>query len=1107
MLFIIGSIFLFSRELRAEESPPIVITEIGAYEPSGYEWIEIFNTSEEPVDLAGWKLWENNRTYNLTLKQGDDSVIDSKEYAIITQNDVNFLEKYTHVTSTIFDSINWQTLNESGEEIGLRNAEDTIIEQFVYIAAPDFSLERINPLLKSYSDENWKEHPNANSAGVKNFWHEEMNEQEPTEEEVIQESVAPIAIVTAPTSSIISEVINFDASLSHDDGTIIDYVWDLGDTTTSSEQIISHAFSTTGTFAIFLTVTDNDGLTGTAIHEITITASSTIPIEDPEESTEEIIEEEVEEIFVVSPGNVVINEFLSNPTSGSEWIELYNNTTTTVPLHGWTMTDGTGTLVTFATDIPSLGMVILELPSHKLNNSGDIITLKNAEGISIDLVTYGNWDDGNIDDNATAPPSGRSLARSIDGEDSDEDSVDFEETTTPTKGLPNIITAPVTQQPPVQQPVQEIIPLPTFQKSDVVINELVSDPIDGQNEFIELYNNTNADINLNNWHVEDGSNTKTFLSGTVQAYSFFVLEKPKGALNNAGDLIVLFDPSNNEIDRVVYGNWNNENIELNAPVAVDPSSLARQHDGQDSDNYRTDFVTTRTVTKGKSNIITEPNRPPVINVIIPTSTLVSEFTTFDASGTADPDQDDLTFRWNFPNNITKHGDVVTYVFEKTGTFTITLTVTDSYENEATHKQKIVVIKTEDFVGGSFDRALNGLFISEMYPNPPGADDREFIELFNASTSTIDLSGLFLDDGSGGSKPYNIPIGTSIQPGEYLEFYQTETKLTLNNTSDAARILLPDLSVLSEIPYAGGKEGVSYNRHTDGTWLWSTTPTPGEEHTITLPVTKSSTTKKVSVKKTSTAQQIITANITQAKQFEKGTHVRLTGTVTTLPGVLGTQIFYIMDDTGGIQIYSYKKDFGTLAIGAQVEVIGELSESSGEARVKISDKTNIKIVGRFPRDPIQVELEHLDEEHEGALITVTGEATEIKSSSLYIDDGSAEGLVYIKKTTGIEKLDIKPGDQLTVTGILSQTKSGYRILPRAPEDIQKIIAPSITPFYQEDTDKPAIKKSSLAETYLTATAGGLTSIFFGLVAKNRGPAAANRIRQTSTAVVARLKRKK
>jgi len=45
---------------------------------------------------------------------------------------------------------------------------------------------------------------------------------------------------------------------------------------------------------------------------------------------------------------VVINEFVSDPSSGEEWIELYNKGDTDANLTGWTIEDNTATPATLS---------------------------------------------------------------------------------------------------------------------------------------------------------------------------------------------------------------------------------------------------------------------------------------------------------------------------------------------------------------------------------------------------------------------------------------------------------------------------------------------------------------------------------------------------------------------------------------------------------------------------------------------------------------------------------------------------------------------------------------------------------------------------------------
>jgi len=83
---------------------------------------------------------------------------------------------------------------------------------------------------------------------------------------------APVASFTyEPPTPYVGEAATFNASVSYDpDGTIVGYAWDFGDGMSATDMIVNHAYSEEGTFTTTLTVTDNDGLTGTATANITV---------------------------------------------------------------------------------------------------------------------------------------------------------------------------------------------------------------------------------------------------------------------------------------------------------------------------------------------------------------------------------------------------------------------------------------------------------------------------------------------------------------------------------------------------------------------------------------------------------------------------------------------------------------------------------------------------------------------------------------------------------------------------------------------------------------------------------------------------------------------
>jgi DNA/RNA endonuclease YhcR with UshA esterase domain len=1145
-------VFLFVSVVNGD-NVTIVISEIGAYESSGHEWIEIVNVSNDAVDLTDWVFWEGETNHGLVLVQGEDVTLAPNEYALIVQNDTLFLQQYPAVTTTIFDS-SWGSLNEGGELIGLKNAEAEMVEEFVYVSSTNFSLERKDLFLSEYGAENWQEHENGNSVGVENVFFAD------------------------------------DVPIEIDD-------------------------------------------------------VETPPVDDVEDDIDDVVETPP-----VHNGIIIINEFVSNPDVGNEWVELYNAGTTTVDLTNWELHDGVGLIANVSSTLIAMSsFFVVELSSAKLNNSGDKIILLNASGTVANTIVYGDWEESTV----IAPGKGESVARILDG------GAEISITTAITKGEQNNIVLPHVDTP---SSVDTSPPAETQQccvfTGDIVINELVSDPADDQEEFIELFNTTNASISLDGWSLEEGSESVTQLEGNIGARDFFVIEKPRGNLNNAGDIIILFDPSNQKIDQVTYGTWDDGNVANNAPAAKDPMSIVRKVDGQDSDNDIYDFSLTETITSGAANIVsmtndagdvqiladeaghiqgikinevfpnpagsdaeeefieikntseitvdisgwklgdsskkrytitqgqivaggflllkraqtgialnntggeevalytasdrivekiaytgsakesesyarredntwgwtTSPtpnteniviteNAAPVIVIDVDTEVAVGESVMFDASDTTDPDGDAMIFAWNFADVHTEEGGVVEYIFLQEGVYTVTLAVSDTQGNLSEQDVIITVKSKAAFVGGYPDTdPVEQIVISEFVPNPEGSDATEFIELYNPTEQRIDLSGIKLDDEEGGSRGYTFPDKTYIEAGEYKIFGKQETHIALNNTSDAVRLLYPDGSIIHEVIFDDVIEGASYIEDVDaGVWVWTGTPTPGKENIITEQVIISKK-RSVSKSKSKRVKPTIHTTLEKIRDEDIGDRVQVTGMVAVEPGVLGSQYFYIVNSisssTGsGVQVYMFKKDFPKLVIGDKVTVEGELSEIAGETRLKTKEKKDIQIIEQGEgKKPIATVIDIVDvgEATEAWLVQVQGEITEIKSSYMYVDDGTEEVKIYFKRGTGIEKGVFQVGDLVAVTGLVSQTRSGFQILPRQQFDIKKT---GVSKEFVADVVVADSDDAGVAEKYLTATAGGLTSIIVGLIAKVHGSNAMRLFKRIGgiAAIVSRKKR--
>lgn len=135
------------------------------------------------------------------------------------------------------------------------------------------------------------------------------------------------------------------------------------------------------------------------------------------------------------------------------------------------------------------------------------------------------------------------------------DSVNFEESFSPTT------TPSATPQPsqiPQISPTLTITPNPTptpISFNDIFISEVMIDPPTDENEWIELYNNNDFDVDLANWFIDDledaGSNPKSF-SLNIKTHSYASIDLTSSIFNNDSDSIRLLDFNKNQKDILIY---------------------------------------------------------------------------------------------------------------------------------------------------------------------------------------------------------------------------------------------------------------------------------------------------------------------------------------------------------------------------------------------------------------------------------------------------------------------------------------------------------------------------------------------------------------------------
>lgn len=109
----------------------IIITEV-MYDvegtDGGYEWIEVRNTYPDSVDLATYKVFENNVNHKITSES--DSTLPSGSYAIVADNIVKFSELNSAYSGLLFDSA--FSLNNTGETVSIYDSGGILEDTFTY---------------------------------------------------------------------------------------------------------------------------------------------------------------------------------------------------------------------------------------------------------------------------------------------------------------------------------------------------------------------------------------------------------------------------------------------------------------------------------------------------------------------------------------------------------------------------------------------------------------------------------------------------------------------------------------------------------------------------------------------------------------------------------------------------------------------------------------------------------------------------------------------------------------------------------------------------------------------------------------------------------------
>lgn len=707
---------------------------------------------------------------------------------------------------------------------------------------------------------------------------------------------------------------------------------------------------------------------------------------------------------------VYINEFVADPVTGSnEWIELYSPSSVSMSITDWSIEDGAGTKTRLTGSIGGNShFFVIEKPAGALNNAGDTIILRNKNTEIIDQVTYGDWDDGNLNDNAPTTSDPYSVARQHDGISTTNPSLDFSVTTTVTKNASNVITLPITTEEAEED-------TPTNSSGSIIISEIYPNPSGVDNnasekEFIELYNPSERTIQLEGWHLEIGTKEYIYLlpASSLGSHSYLVIPTLNNyKLSNSGSMVRLFPPGKTTASQTV--------TYKEAPEGASWSLLNETKVGSEIWQW-----TKKPTPQAKNSIVLGTKA---------TFSILGELTTnepliFDSS---DSETGNLisVYSWNFGDGKTSVEPYPQHTYTKAGSYTVTLTITNTNGSSTLAKKvKIMaakeseadltlasVVPTESTTT-TLSPHSSSLRLNEVLPNPSGKDEgNEWLEISNRGDIPVSLTGWHITTKSKKGPVITIDLTAEAQG---LLLLPKEFVPTLGNSIETLQLLAPDGAVVDSITYTDAPENKSYAL-IDTTWEWTSQPTPAEDNIIK----DESGVVKSSAKKINASQNTIS------------------GIVAVLPGTFSTQYFYLKPDNSDtlLQIYNSKKLFPELKLYQAVKVRGETSTVASGPRLKTTAVSDITIVGDSTLPELTLSSSStLKQGPYPRLIKVQGEVTSKKSPRLIVTDEQGDMEIYLAKGSNLTVSRFNLRDKVTVTGMLELSGTTTRIMPRSENEI-------------------------------------------------------------------------
>jgi hypothetical protein len=838
-----------------------------------HEWIELFNSSDVPIDLASFEL-------NGVSLSGE---IAANEYKVFAVSDF---------------SVGWKALPNTTGTVVLRNSDGMTLDEMTYISATE---------QKSWGrvDDVWTE-----------FWH-------PTPGVLnIELNSAPEARITIQgngnTSGDCSLFVNLTAEDSVDpDRDTLTYEWEFGDEGSADVPNPSGFHFGPGEYEVRLVATDVLGESSEAIQNFSVSGCSS---SSGGETLQKVTAKITEPTIVSVPAKnveLLITEVAFN--SAQDWVKVLvvddGNRGKGIDLKGFYFEDdkkfktipektflktGESLLLTFGSEEKDWekteGGVLQIFTTRKgLTKTDEQIILKDSTGEVEDAVVWenrdGKWSRGE-DTDVQDLVAVRAWA-SVDFEKAVDSSVVKRDVVI--KRIELVDSNSETDWKVVEPSPAAVKQIPTTPEAEIRISEILANPIGSdREEWLELINVGKATAELFGWSIQLDDKSYEFEESNILASNELRIFQKLMSLKNSGGVLQLINPNGEVIDSIEYPaakagiayarNLKEEfsNTEIPTPNAENNffQILSLDEDGDAdglSDTEESKWQTDPAKFDSDGDYLPDAFEisyglnPLEIDSSEEKLTAYRKELAMIASSRleylADEEQGVSLSGIGIPGGVLRiylqsDLNIVEVPVDETGTWSYFL----DRELPAGKHHIFTQLIAPNGVEGVAEKVMEFIFeqdftppqypmdlrISELLPNPEGEDLNEWIELENFSDEPADISGFTL---STEKKSFIFPEDSHLPPKSFLllprslDFTDLElsssyvTGLTLRNSKESVSLLSPAKKLVSELSYKKAKEGIALAWDGEN-FVQTETLTPGEVNAITIPLTKSSSKSNV-----------------------------------------------------------------------------------------------------------------------------------------------------------------------------------------------------------------------------------------------------------------------